>query len=87
MSNMSKAKILKKAKGGSKNMTEKRQKPASKSKKEIATPAENKHTINKPADGRDKVKNTQTNPNSNPFVDKYLEFYDDIKIPSRRYDR
>ena len=22
----------------------------------------------------------------NPFVDKYLEFYDDIKIPSRRYD-
>ena len=23
---------------------------------------------------------------SNKFTDKYLEFYDDIKIPSKRYD-
>ncbi len=43
--------------------------------KDIVKTSENKTT-----------KKPQVSQNSNPFVDRYLEFYDDIKIPSRRYD-
>lgn len=80
---MSKEKVLKKAKTTKTNLAKTTPKPAKTTTK--GQNAKNKQPTNKAAQTSG-TKKTQINQTANPFVDKYLEFYDDIKIPSRRYD-
>ncbi len=35
---------------------------------------------------KNKLKPTLSNPQANKFTENYLKFYDDIKIPNKRYD-
>ena len=49
------------------------------------TAQENSKILADKIDNNQKIKKPVAQ-NTNAFVDKYLEFYDDIKIPSRRYD-
>lgn len=71
----SKSKIVKTSGNKNKSVTLKKTKAETSKSKEAVKTSENK-TNKKP----------QVSQNTNPFVDRYLEFYDDIKIPSRRYD-
>ena len=71
-------------------MAEKRTKTANKqTKKLVEKPTKGNDAKTKEAvetSGNKTAKKPQVSQNTNPFMDKYLEFYDDIKIPSRRYD-